>query len=100
MIHDSNIVVQLAFIACLIWALGTNASGYLIMSISPVSLTDLYATQSLSEQYMFDATALVPNQTNNNLAPVTSSCRVLLNIFAYNVGFQHEHHKFAVLLWS
>lgn len=99
-IHFANTVAQIAFDACLAWALGINALVYLIMSSFLAGSLHPCAAHFIAEHYVFDAPPAAAKQPNNFPVPETYSYYGLLNILTYNVGYHNEHHDFPAVPWS
>ena len=99
-VHYANIVVQLAFDACLVRALGTTALVYLIMSSFLAGSLHPCAAHFIAEHYVFDAPSLTLGQLSDVPIPETYSYYGFLNLFTYNVGYHNEHHDFPAVPWS
>ena len=99
-VHFANIVVQLAFDACLVRACGANALVYLILSSFLAGSLHPCAAHFIAEHYVFDAPATVSKQPSNVPIPETYSYYGGLNFLTYNVGYHNEHHDFPAVPWS
>ncbi len=99
-VHYANIIVQLAFDACLVRAFGTNALVYLILSSFLAGSLHPCAAHFIAEHYAFDAPSSASKQPSNVPIPETYSYYGYLNILTYNVGYHNEHHDFPAVPWS
>ena len=99
-VHLANIVVQLAFDACLVRACGTNALVYLILSSFLAGSLHPCAAHFIAEHYVFDIPPLASKQIGDVPIPETYSYYGVLNSLTYNVGYHNEHHDFPAVPWS
>lgn len=99
-VHYANIVVQLAFDACVVQAFGTNALLYLIMSSFLAGSLHPCAAHFIAEHYVFEPSSLSSKQSRHVPIPETYSYYGPLNTLTYNVGYHNEHHDFPAVPWS
>lgn len=103
-VHATNIVVQLAFDAVMVKALGWNTIAYFVMSAFLAGSLHPCAAHFIAEHYIFsqhqEPQPAASPETARAPLPETFSYYGPLNMLTYNVGLHNEHHDFPAIPWT
>ena len=102
-LHAFNLVVELAFDATVVMALGKNSLIYFLMSSFLAGSLHPGASHFIAEHYVFNApdrSDMLPEDVRALPVPETYSYYGPLNILLYNVGLHNEHHDFPAIPWT